>query len=144
MEGLTGLEAIYAHNGFAISVIGITIVFAGLTFLAMFLSQLYKVLALWDDRKNIMKGMRTRKSKQPAEEPLVYDHHLPYTMRESARNLKMLTEFMGEPFSLPRLLELAETRGLTRPHSTVLDLYNKKHIVSDGKGRYIWNLKFTR
>lgn len=44
-----GLEAINANNGWAISVVGVTIVFSGLVMLSLVISQLHKVLAIWED-----------------------------------------------------------------------------------------------
>ena len=52
---LYGLEAINAHNGWAISVVGITIVFTGLVALSALISQLYKLVALYDDPGKIKK-----------------------------------------------------------------------------------------
>lgn len=44
-----GLETINAHNGWAISVVGITIVFTGFVTLFALISQLHKLVALYDN-----------------------------------------------------------------------------------------------
>ena len=41
-----GLEAINANNGWAISVVGVTIVFTGLVMLSFVIAQLHKVLGI--------------------------------------------------------------------------------------------------
>ena len=43
-----GLDAIAANNGWAISGVGISIVFSGLCVLSFVISQLHKVLNLWE------------------------------------------------------------------------------------------------
>ncbi|MCF6246649.1 MAG: hypothetical protein L3J69_04730 [Desulfobacula sp.] len=48
-----GIEAINANNGWAISIVGITIVFSGLVTLSSVISQLHKVLAIWEDPSKI-------------------------------------------------------------------------------------------
>ena len=47
---MTGLEAISASNGWAISVLGISIVFSGLTLLSITIAQLHKLLDMWERR----------------------------------------------------------------------------------------------
>ena len=46
---LYGLEAINANNEWAISTVGITIVFSGLVMLSQVIAQLRSALALWED-----------------------------------------------------------------------------------------------
>ena len=46
---LYGLEAINAHNGWAISVVGVTIVFTGLVSLSVLISQLHKLVSLYNN-----------------------------------------------------------------------------------------------
>jgi hypothetical protein len=48
---LYGLEAINTNNGWAISTVGITIVFSGLVMLSLVIAQLHRALALWEKLK---------------------------------------------------------------------------------------------
>lgn len=48
-----GLDAINAYNGWAISVVGVTIVFTGLVVLSMAIAQIHKLLNLWENRKEL-------------------------------------------------------------------------------------------
>jgi hypothetical protein len=52
--------------------------------------------------------------------------------------LRLLTAHMGEPFQLPRLLELAEHRGLGKPHSTINRLLLRGAIVGGQDGLFRW------
>jgi len=132
-----GLEAIAFHNGWAISAVGISIVFTGLTLLALIISQLHKVLKLWDERG--MYYERLKNMGQKEETTAMPDFPLPQNMEESARQFKLLTERMEDPFSLPELLKLSEKCGLSHPHSTMNALLRSKRIVPDGKGYFHWN-----
>ena len=132
---MTGLEAISSHNGWAIAAVGISIVFTGLTVLSIIISQLHKALNFWDER-----GVRYQQMKEQWQKKEGIDSHIPMKdIEESARQFNLLTERIGEPFSLSKLLELSEKCGMSRPHSALNDLLLKKHIVPDGKGYYSWN-----
>jgi len=45
-----GFDNITANNGWAIAVIGASIVFAGLVILSFVISQIHRILELWDKR----------------------------------------------------------------------------------------------
>ena len=132
-----GLEAIATHNGWAISFLGITIVFTGLVLLSLTIGQLHKILNFWDERDTYfqrIKKLSLKEVKPEADIPA-----LSREIKAAAHPYKLLVEKrIGEPFPLPRLLELAEKCGLLRPHSTINDLLQAGLIVPDGKGYFIW------
>lgn len=131
---VTGLEAISSHNGWSIAAVGISIVFTGLTVLSIIISQLHKALNFWDER-----GIRYQQIKEQWQKKEDTDSCvLTEDIEESARQFNLLTDRMGEPFSLPKLLELSKKCGM-HPHSAINDLLLKKRIVPDGKGYYSWN-----
>lgn len=135
---MTGLEAISAHNGWAIAAVGISIVFTGLTVLSLIISQLHKVLKLWDDRGTIYRRMKEQRQEKKVAEELFL--RLPQDVKQSARQFRLLTDRMGgDPFSLLELLDLADKCGLPRPHSALNDLILAKRILPDGKGYFWWN-----
>jgi hypothetical protein len=45
---------------------------------------------------------------------------------------------MKEPFKLPRLIEVAEQRGLARVHSTINRLLVKGTVVGGADGLFRW------
>ncbi len=131
---MTGFEAISAHNGWAIAAIGISIVFTGLTLLSIIISQLHKVLEYIEARGKSHGG---RASKDDSEIIIV----IPKEVRQAARQYRMIVDRIGEPFALPRLLELASRHGLEKPHSTINSLIKKQVILPDGEGYFTWNEK---
>ncbi|SMC51522.1 Oxaloacetate decarboxylase, gamma chain [Desulfocicer vacuolatum DSM 3385] len=129
-----GLDAINAYNGWAISVVGVTIVFTGLVTLSMAISQLHKLLDLWENRKELS----LFKKKSPAtDQPLVA-----FTpgQKESSRQFKLLAETLNDHFSLPRLLKLAQISGIDHPHATLATLLEADIIVSDTQGYHVLDM----
>lgn len=137
---MKGLDAILHYEGFTMAALGITVVFASLVVLALIVSQLYKVLFLWENRKlyydkagKLISGF---KSRQPAPAGPESEG-----LRESARQFSLLVRIMGEPFSLPKLIRTAEITGISHAHCTVSRLIAVNLIVPDQKGFFRWNHK---
>jgi hypothetical protein len=134
---LYGLENISAHNGWAISFVGITIVFTGLTLLSLSIAQLHKILNLWENKDKYINN-RNHKTSTPAQ--TAPKPRIPSEDLETIRQYKMIVDRLEQPFSLPKLLDTAMKIGLDRPHSTINKLLEKKIIISDGTGYFIWTL----
>ena len=133
-KNLYGLEAISAGNGWAISVVGISIVFTGLVLLALAISRIHKLMDLWDNRNNLqIFGKKVKEESQP--DPLPFTEK----QKESARQFHLLIKTMEDPFSLQRLLHLAKISGLERPHSNLSNLVKAKIIKPDHQGLYLFN-----
>jgi len=131
---LYGLEAIAASNGWAMAAAGITIVFSGLVILSLIIAQFHKVLNFFEDRVSQHKPAGGDAAARPP------DPTLPPHLTETARQYKLVADRIGEPFALPKLLEVAELSGLTHPHSTLNDLLKAGIVVPDGKGYFLWKL----
>jgi Na+-transporting methylmalonyl-CoA/oxaloacetate decarboxylase gamma subunit len=56
---MKGFESILIHNGWAIAAVGGAIIFTGLTFLAVAISQIHKVISILE-RKQTAKKMATK------------------------------------------------------------------------------------
>ena len=130
-----GFEAIIAHDGLGISVIGISVVFVGLILLSIAVAQIHRIIALWDKRHRLKKP-RQKKDQKTAP---VLDTTVPQDIQRASRQFKLLIEWIGEPFPLPKLLNLSEKCGLSRPHSTINELVKGKLIIPDKNGYYLWN-----
>lgn len=130
-----GLQAISAANGWAIAGLGVSIVFTALILLSTTIAQLHKLLDLWDDRANL-KTRLSGKSKAAAAPVPPPEPPFPREIKESARPYVMLVARIGEPFALPRLLDLSVRCGLYRPHSTLNRLLEKGVITPDGTGYF--------
>ena len=134
-----GLEAISANNGWAISALGISIVFTGLTLLSLSISQLHKILDFWENRRDFFDRIKSvRKSgKKTCPSPPTEFRSLDIT--KAVMEYKLLTDRIGVPFSLPRLLKMAKKSGLHRPHLSINELLKAGLIMPDGDGFFYWN-----
>ena len=63
--------------------------------------------------------------------------------RDVEESVHLITKRMGEPFSLPRLIDISKKFGLATPHSTINELIKADLIIPDGKGYFYWNTKKT-
>lgn len=134
-----GIEAINANNGWAISAVGITIVFTGLVLLSLVISQLHKVLDVYENPQKI-KGWFTRKT--PGES--VMEKTFPVLVlteeqKEIAKQFSLLVRTMEDHFSLPRLLNFAQISGVKNPHSNLNLLLKSAIVFPDGDGFFCWN-----
>jgi Na+-transporting methylmalonyl-CoA/oxaloacetate decarboxylase gamma subunit len=135
---LFGVEAIIAHDGLGISVIGISIVFVSLVLLSFAVSQIHKLIELWDKKNTSYQ--RVKKSQQKDQKtPSVSDLAIPKDVRRASRQFKLLIEWMGEPFPLPKLLDLSGKCGLSHPHSTINEFIKCELIILAENGYYVWN-----
>ncbi len=133
-----GLNAIATHNGWAISALGISIVFMGLIFLSCAVQQLHKILKIWDDRKLYIQKLSGIKKTYVKED--IDEIETPIDMDEAERNVRLLTKVIGgEPFSLPKLIYIAKKRGLKSPYFTIDKLLKAEAIIADGNGYFIWS-----
>jgi Na+-transporting methylmalonyl-CoA/oxaloacetate decarboxylase gamma subunit len=136
---LNGLNAISAHNGWNITIVGISIVFTGLTLLSFSIAQLHKVLKLWEEKHDYYKTIKElfQKKEKPLED--MPELTVSHDFKESAHQFYLLIETMGKPFPLPRLLKLAERCGLSQSHSTLNKLLEAKLIIPDNEGFFNWD-----
>lgn len=149
-----GLSAISAANGWLITAAGISIVFTGLAVLATVLANLEKALTAWDKRRELMKRGRPAPRPTPTAEeaavatpeeetaPTVPTVDLSPEQMEVHGYFQWLTKRQGEIFSLPRLLEQAEKRGIRNPY-THLDFFLRHGLIQElggeQRGFYRWN-----
>ena len=137
-----GFEAIIAHDGLGISVIGISTVFVGLILLSLAVSQVHKLIGLWDKRNTYYQRFKNPQKKGDQKTPS--DIPVPQDIQRASRQFKLLIEWIGEPFPLPRLLDLSEKCGLSRPHSTINEFIKCKLIIPDENGYFIWNTQVEK
>ena len=137
-----GLEAINANNGWAISVVGVSIVFSGLVMLSLVISQLHKVLALWENPSKIKALFKTKQPEDQSDklqEKEIADQAIfTESQKEVVKQFGLLIRTMEDHFSLPRLLHLAQISDLKNPHSTLNNLLETKIIIPDGSGFFTW------
>jgi len=134
---LNGLENISANDGWAIALMGVSIVFIGLILLSLCISQLHKIIDFWE---NIGKDKDIHRKKYitPPRESTAFQAPVLDEESETIRQYKVLVDRLEQPFSLTDLLEFAERVGLYNPHSTINYLLEKKIIIPDKNGYFIW------
>lgn len=136
---LYGLEAINAHNGWAISVVGVTIVFTGLVSLSLLISQLHKLVSLYNNPGRIKK-LFALKSKSAVKAGIPKKHLvLNEAQKKICRQYNLLAQTMDDVISLPKLLRMAELSGLKDPHANINFLLKSGILCADDQGYFRWD-----
>lgn len=150
-----GLQAINAANGWAITVAGISIVFSGLLVLSTLLANMERFLRFWDRHRDLFKKQEQPKfpptvsapepgqaAEQPPSTGIPTGIRLTGQQLEALNHFQVLSHHQGDVFSLPRLLETVEKRGISKPHSN-LDSFLKLGLIVEltgpNRGFYRWN-----
>lgn len=121
------------------AIAGVLIVFAGLVILSTTIAQFHKVLHFIENRGSYPQHRAGRRLKNGSAEAPTPSLKIPPVLQESARQYKLITSRIGEPFSLPKLVKLAGISGMPNPHATINDLIQAGLIVPDGQGYFLWN-----
>jgi hypothetical protein len=138
---LFGFENISANNGWAIAVVGASIVFLGLVILSFVISQVHRILKLWEQRDEYF----NRKEKQAKIEesetikaPVAIQRHLP-TVKELTSIYRPLVEQLKQPFDLLQLFEISKKMDLPHPHLSIKSLQEAGILAAQGDGTFIWD-----
>lgn len=129
-----GLEAISANNGWAMAITGPLIVMSGLTILAIIISQLHKLVAVFD-KKETPAAAPPAGSKDEIPVPRVF----PDDITETAEIYQMLIDKLEQPFELKDLYQLAGQNDFPHPILTVTRLREAGILTSESEGLFIWN-----
>ncbi len=130
-----GLEAISAHNGWAMAITGAIIVMTGLTVLSTIISQLHRII-------NIMENRKSAETQTPQEQPPVME------TQPVARDLSdlgshvdrfhLMTTDAGDSFDLITLHQIFIQNDDPHPHLTIRSLREQGYLVSVDEGRFSW------
>jgi hypothetical protein len=124
-----GLEAISAHNGWAMAITGAIIVMCGLSVLAFIISQLHKVIGLFEKKKKVAHHL----PQPPDDKDILNDPDA------TARMYKPLTTGLGESFHLIQLYRIFEKENLPHPHLTIRILREAEYLLPAGEeGLFCW------
>jgi hypothetical protein len=138
---LIGIENITNNNGWAIAAVGASIVFMGLVVLVFVISQIHKILQLWEDRGKYLNRLKKQAPIDDDEEfdTLIYEErHLP-EIDELIRAYRPLAEKLQEPFKLSELFEIANQTDMPHPHLSIQRLQEAGILVARGDGTFTWN-----
>ena len=137
-----GFQNITANNGWAMAVVGASIVFTGLAVLSFAISQIHKVLELWDEKDKYLsrfKKQAPENEKKTPQVPAYPPARIPVA-DELARIYRPLIDQLKEPFELMQLFEKAEEMGLAHPHLSLKHLREAGYLIPHEKqGAFIWN-----
>jgi len=138
---LYSIENITAANGWAMAAVGATIVFLGLVVLSFAISQIHKILALWEDRDTYLARFKKQAKpddEQKAEEAEYKEHHMP-EIDELVSTYEPLVEQLGESFELTQLFEIAKKTDVPHPHLSISHLREAGILVAREDGTFNWN-----
>jgi hypothetical protein len=125
---MLGLEAISAHNGWAMAVTGTIIVMGGLAILAFIISQLHKIIWLFEKRLEAPPHFV-----QPSDKINILND-----LESTARMYKPLTANLGDSFHLAELYRVFEEEKLPHPHLTIRALRAAEYLKPIGEGVFRW------
>ena len=133
-----GLEAISANNGWAMAIIGPLIVMSGLIVLSIIISQLHKLVAIFDKKAKQTTEPPT-KSKVKSKDEISVPKILPNDILETAKIYQILIDKLEQPFELRDLYQVAEQNNFPHPILTVSRLRDAEILIREGEGLFIWN-----
>jgi hypothetical protein len=135
---LYGLEAISANNGWAMAIIGPLIVMSGLIILSIIISQLHKLVTIFDKKAKQTTEPPT-KSKVKSKDEISVPKILPNDILEIAKIYQALIDKLEQPFELSDLYQVAAQNNFPHPILTVNRLRGAEILISEGEGLFIWN-----
>ncbi|MGD9138131.1 MAG: OadG family protein [Desulfobacterales bacterium] len=136
-----GFENISANNGWAMAAVGASIVFLGLVVLSLVISQVHKILKLWERRDE---EPRAKEKQAPVEDlktkkaPGPLQRHLP-TVKELTSIYRPLVEQLKQPFELLQLFEISNKMDLPHPHLSIRYLQEAGILTPQGDGTFTWD-----
>lgn len=129
-----GLEAISANNGWAMAVTGPLIVMSGLTILAIIISQLHKLVAIFDK-----KAPPDAEGQGHPGDKLSVPNIFPDDILETADLYQPLIDKLDQPFELKDLYQVAVQHDFPHPILTVGRLRHAGILIPEGEGLFVWN-----
>lgn len=139
---MEGFEAISYHNGWAMAIVGATIVFIGLVILSFAISQIHRLLMFWDEREIYIQRLKNSKANifnKRANRSKTVENHLT-DINKTAQSYLPLIEQLGKSFQLAELFNLAKKNNLPHPHLTITRFRKEKILIPEGDGSFTWNL----
>jgi len=133
-----GIDNITQNNGWAMAVVGASTVFMGLVVLSFVISQIHKILELWENRGTYFSGGKKQTPSEKIERPAYPEPHLP-TAKELVSIYRPLVEQLKTPFQLVQLFEKTKKMDLPHPHLSIKCLQEADILVARGDGTFTWN-----
>lgn len=139
---MEGFEAISKYNGWAMAIVGATIVFLGLVVLSFSISQIHKFLMFWDDRGvhfQRLRNFRVWNRKKSKNRYLGKTESLLEDIHKTAQLYEPLILQLGKSFQMVDLYNLFYEKNFPHPHLTITKFRENKILIPDGDGAFKWN-----
>ena len=133
-----GLAAIAANNGWAMAATGACIVIAGLAVLSAIISQLHKIIGLFEKKEKTPSPAAQSKGKSPETEAIANESELLLDLETTAQIYKAVAASLGDSFPLAALYTTFTAANLPHPHITVRELREAGYLVPAGEGTFSW------
>lgn len=116
---------------------GAIIVMSGLTILSLIISQLYKIISLFEKQKQTEPAAVTTAPStvllKAAEADILND------LDAAARIYKTMTEDQSGSFKLQTLYTKCQHEKIPHPHLTIRALRDAGYLIASGDGTYHWD-----
>ncbi len=135
-----GFENITANNGWAMAIVGASIVFIGLVVLSFVISQIHKILNFWEHRDEFFSRLKKQaqiEEPKPIKAPVSIQRHLP-SVKELASIYRPLVAQLKQPFDLLQLFKISNKMDLPHPHLSIKYLQQAGILVPQGDGKFTW------
>ena len=129
-----GLDAINAANGWSMALVGILIVFTGLSLLSFVISQLHKFLPSVEktDERPVESVPSPQKMPGPVES-------CPTDLKVQAALFEPMIEELASNFPLTELYAQAKEYNIPHPHLSISALREATILVPLGDGVFSWD-----
>jgi hypothetical protein len=127
-------QNITVNNGWAMAITGAIIVMTGLSVLATIISQLHRIIAFLDRRKN----SGTRQDIAPPPQKAKAEVDILNDPAAAARIFSPLTAAIGDSFELRQLYEIFRQERIAHPHLTIRTLRDCGFLLKSERGLYYW------
>ena len=134
-----GLENIALYNGWSQAFLGAAIVMTGLVILSMAISQIHKLVAIWERRQAGSTTESGLSTPTGMDIPPSVGAQCPLDLNATLKLYRPLTESLGAPFQLKDLYQRAVEYDLPHPHITIRCLREDGHLLALGEGFFNWN-----
>lgn len=131
-----GFSAISNANGWEITIVGMGTVFFALFLLFLILSNLHKVIVVWENKNNFLSRLFKKTEPFPGYKLIKNE---PYIILQQAHHAYLLYKLLNHEFYLTDLYDLAKKRGVEISDKCIKILLDKKIIIPLGRQKYMWN-----
>lgn len=132
-----GLEAISAHNGWAMAFAGACIVLTGLSVLSFIISQFPRFVSIFEKDEKVA---APSEAPEPAPKPLA-ETEMPAETDAAAELYGPLIKGLGEEFQLQELYALFMEQNLPHPHITIRTFREAGLLTPTETGTFLWTAK---